>query len=131
MNFLVTGGAGFIGSHVCEALLDAGHAVWAFDDLNPFYDPLLKRSNIGEMLSPGRSFTFVQGDITDRAALDDLFGSTPFDQVIHLAARAGVRPSLETPASTNASTSKAPSMCWKARTSAASEDDHREPSPSA
>jgi UDP-glucuronate 4-epimerase len=42
MNFLVTGGAGFIGSHVCERLLHDGHAVWAFDDLNPFYDPQLK-----------------------------------------------------------------------------------------
>jgi UDP-glucuronate 4-epimerase len=48
VNFLVTGGAGFIGSHVCERLLHSGHAVWAFDDLNAFYDPSLKRRNLGE-----------------------------------------------------------------------------------
>ena len=54
MNFLVTGGAGFIGSHVCERLLHDGHAVWAFDDLNDFYDPKLKRRNIHDiqMLAP-------------------------------------------------------------------------------
>ena len=46
MNFLVTGGAGFIGSHVCERLLHDGHAVWAFDDLNDFYDPKLKHRNL-------------------------------------------------------------------------------------
>jgi UDP-glucuronate 4-epimerase len=98
MNFLVTGGAGFIGSHVCERLLRAGHAVWAFDDLNPFYDPHLKRANLRDIQSLAKPFAFVQGDITDRAALDELFGSVRFDQVIHLAARAGVRPSLLEPA---------------------------------
>ena len=120
MNFLVTGGAGFIGSHVCERLLHDGHAVWAFDDLNPFYDPKLKRRNLHDiqMLAPwnnpakdpatadspadstGRAkpFEFVHGDLCDCAALADLFGSVKFDQVIHLAARAGVRPSLEEPA---------------------------------
>ncbi len=98
MNFLVTGGAGFIGSHVCERLLHAGHAVWAFDDLNPFYDPVLKRRNLGEIQALGRPFQFVAGDLTDRAALDALLGRVRFDQIIHLAARAGVRPSLEEPA---------------------------------
>jgi UDP-glucuronate 4-epimerase len=98
MNFLVTGGAGFIGSHVCERLLQAGHAVWAFDDLNPFYDPALKRANIRDLQSLAKPFEFVQGDITDRAALDELFASVRFDQMIHLAARAGVRPSLLEPA---------------------------------
>ena len=49
MNFLVTGGAGFIGSHVCERLLQAGHAGWVLDDLNPFYDPAIKRGNLREM----------------------------------------------------------------------------------
>jgi len=98
MNFLVTGGAGFIGSHVCERLLHDGHAVWAFDDLNPFYDPQLKRQNLRDIQSLARPFEFVQGDLTDRAALDALFGSVKFDQVIHLAARAGVRPSLAEPA---------------------------------
>lgn len=98
MNFLVTGGAGFIGSHVCERLLHAGHSVWAFDDLNAFYDPQLKRRNIRDIQALAKPFEFIQGDITDRAALDELFASAKFDQVIHLAARAGVRPSLEEPA---------------------------------
>jgi UDP-glucuronate 4-epimerase len=98
MNFLVTGGAGFIGSHVCERLHREGHAVWAFDDLNPFYDPSLKRANLKAISAAGGPFHFVQGDITDRAALAELFGGVRFDQVIHLAARAGVRPSLQEPA---------------------------------
>ena len=98
MNFLVTGGAGFIGSHVCERLLRDGHAVWAFDDLNLFYDPQLKRRNLRDIQSLAKPFEFVHGDLCDRAALDELFGSVKFDQVIHLAARAGVRPSLEEPA---------------------------------
>jgi UDP-glucuronate 4-epimerase len=98
VNFLVTGGAGFIGSHVCERLLLSGHAVWAFDDLNDFYDPQLKRRNLHEIQSLAKPFIFVQGDVTHRAALDELLGCVKFDQVIHLAARAGVRPSLEAPA---------------------------------
>ena len=120
MNFLVTGGAGFIGSHVCERLLHDGHAVWAFDDLNDFYDPQFKRRNLREIqaLAPwnnsgrdaatagslaystgqAKPFEFIHGDITDRAALDEMFSSVQFDQVIHLAARAGVRPSLANPA---------------------------------
>lgn len=98
MNFLVTGGAGFIGSHVCERLLHAGHAVWAFDDLNPFYDPQIKRGNIRDVQSLAKPFAFVQGDLTDQTAVSELFGEVKFDQVIHLAARAGVRPSLQEPA---------------------------------
>ena len=98
MNFLVTGGAGFIGSHVCERILHAGHAVWAFDDLNSFYDPQLKRRNLRELQALAKPFEFVHGDLTDRAAVDDLMGAVKFDQLIHLAARAGVRPSLEEPA---------------------------------
>ena len=98
MNFLVTGGAGFIGSHVCERLLHAGHAVWAFDDLNNFYDPQIKRANLRDIQSLAKPFEFVQGDITNAAALGELFGEVKFDQVIHLAARAGVRPSLAEPA---------------------------------
>ncbi len=119
MNFLVTGGAGFIGSHVCERLLRDGHRVWAFDDLNNFYDPQFKQRNLREIQAPApwnipsqnattdnpaystgraRPCVFVRGDITDRAALDGIFSSVKFDQVIHLAARAGVRPSLAEPA---------------------------------
>jgi UDP-glucuronate 4-epimerase len=98
MNFLVTGGAGFIGSHVCERLLHDGHNVWAFDDMNNFYEPQLKQRNLREIQSLAKPFEFVHGDITDRAGLDEVFSSAKFDQVIHLAARAGVRPSLAQPA---------------------------------
>lgn len=98
MNFLVTGGAGFIGSHVCERLLRDGHNAWAFDDLNDFYDPQFKRRNLRELQSLAKPFEFIHGDITDRAGLNEIFSSVRFDQVIHLAARAGVRPSLEQPA---------------------------------
>jgi UDP-glucuronate 4-epimerase len=98
MKFLVTGGAGFIGSHVCERLLHDGHAVWVLDDLNPFYDPALKRRNLREIEALNKPFHFVPGDLVNAAVVDELFGSVKFDQVIHLAARAGVRPSLEEPA---------------------------------
>ena len=98
MNFLVTGGAGFIGSHVCERLLHAGHAVWAFDDLNNFYDPQIKRGNLRDIQSLAKPFEFIHGDITDAGAVEEVFREVRFDQVIHLAARAGVRPSLEQPA---------------------------------
>ena len=97
MNFLVTGGAGFIGSHVCERLLQSGHAVWALDDLTPFYSPAIKERNLREIEALGKPFTFVRGDLTDVQVLKSLFSNTRFDQIIHLAARAGVRPSLEEP----------------------------------
>ena len=98
MNFLVTGGAGFIGSNLCERLLRSGHAVWAFDELNDFYDPKFKHRNLAEIQNLSLPFQFIKGDITDRAAVDQLFSQIKFDQIIHLAARAGVRPSLADPA---------------------------------
>jgi UDP-glucuronate 4-epimerase len=98
MNFLVTGGAGFIGFHVCERLLQMGHAVWAVDDLNPFYDPALKQANLKALQALGKPFTFVQGDITYGSVFTRLFDKVRFNQIIHLAARAGVRPSLADPA---------------------------------
>lgn len=98
MNFLVTGGAGFVGSHVCERLLDLGHSVCTLDDLNSFYDPAIKQQNIREIQSKGKPFEFVQGDLLDLDLLKELFSRARFDQVIHLAARAGVRPSLQEPA---------------------------------
>ncbi len=98
MNFLVTGGAGFIGSHVCDRLLRDGHSVWAYDDLDDFYDPNLKRAALRDLQALARPFTFVFGDLTDRAGLDELFAGARFDQIIHLAGRAGVRPSLHEPA---------------------------------
>ena len=66
--------------------------------MNPFYDPAIKRRTIHDIQSLAKPFEFIHGDLTDRAALDELFSSVKFDQVIHLAARAGVRPSLEEPA---------------------------------
>lgn len=98
MNFLVTGGAGFIGSHVCERLLHDGHAVWVFDNLDAFYDLRLKQRNLRDLQALAHPFEFVQGDLTDRPALEGLLQRVKFDQIIHLAARAGVRPSLEQPA---------------------------------
>ena len=98
MNILVTGGAGFIGSHVCERLLRDGHTVCAFDDLNDFYAPALKQANLRDLQALALPFTFIHGDLTDAAAVEEAFASAQFDQVIHLAARAGVRPSLQQPA---------------------------------
>ena len=97
MNILVTGGAGFIGSNLTEELLAAGHRVWIFDDLNDFYTPARKERNLKELQAPGKPVTFFRGTLTDQRAIDEIFASAQFDQVIHLAARAGVRPSLEDP----------------------------------
>jgi len=98
VNVLVTGGVGFIGSHVCERLLADGHTVCALDDLNDFYDPAIKQNTLRELQARAEAFAFVHADITHRTELDEVLGSMPFDQIIHLAARAGVRPSLEQPA---------------------------------
>jgi UDP-glucuronate 4-epimerase len=98
VKFLVTGGAGFIGSHLCERLLREGNAVTAFDDLNDFYAPAHKLRNLEEVRALGRDFRFVKGDLTDAQAVDGVISGGRFDQIIHLAARAGVRPSLEQPA---------------------------------
>src|SRR4051794_39030299 len=98
MNVLVTGGAGFIGSHLCERLLNEGHAVWTIDDLNPIYDVAIKQRNLCDIQALAKPFTFFQGDLTDADCLEELFSEVQFDQIIHLAARAGVRPSLQEPA---------------------------------
>jgi UDP-glucuronate 4-epimerase len=97
MNILVTGGAGFIGSHVCERLLHSGHAVWTVDDLTPFYSPAIKQQNVTDIQALGKPFTFLKADLCDAKTLRELFQKVQFDQVIHLAARAGVRPSLDEP----------------------------------
>lgn len=96
MNVLVTGGAGFIGSHLCERLLARGDRVVTLDNFNDYYLPAIKEKNLHATLkSP--SFSLVRGDILDVPLLDRVFGETRFDVVVHLAARAGVRPSIEQP----------------------------------
>jgi UDP-glucuronate 4-epimerase len=96
-NILVTGGAGFIGSHLVGRLLgEGGWRVSVADDFNDFYDPSLKRRNVAPYEGRG-DFRLHEADIRDRAALERVFGETPFDVVVHLAARAGVRPSLSEP----------------------------------
>ena len=96
MNLLVTGGAGFIGSHLCRRRLARGDRVVVVDDFNDFYDPALKRANVAPLLSHP-SFRLVEGDIRDRALVFRTFAEERFDSVVHLAARAGVRPSLAQP----------------------------------
>jgi UDP-glucuronate 4-epimerase len=99
VNFLVTGGAGFIGSHVCERLLNEGHTVHTLDDLNPYYASALKEKNLADLrASGGDRFRFHQGDISGASFVETAMEAAKPDQIIHLAARAGVRPSLENPA---------------------------------
>ena len=96
-NLLITGGAGFIGSHLVDRLLktDVEH-VGVVDDFNDFYAPSIKRDNIREHLNDPR-YNLFEADIRDRAALRQVFENNNFDCVVHLAARAGVRPSLSEP----------------------------------
>jgi UDP-glucuronate 4-epimerase len=93
---LVTGGAGFIGSHVASRLLQSGFEVSIVDDLNDFYSPALKRENLAGIATLG-SVPFFESDICDRDRIFEVFERTRPDVVIHLAARVGVRPSLEQP----------------------------------
>ena len=97
MKTLITGAAGFIGSHVAEALLADGESVVGLDNFDAFYDRSVKEDNLrGPRAANG--FCFVEADIRDADALDEVFrGSGPFDVVLHLAAKAGVRPSIADP----------------------------------
>src|SRR6476660_10579805 len=96
-NILVTGGAGFIGSHLVDRLLATDdNVITVVDDFNDFYSPDIKRSNVAAHLSNDR-YTLVEADIRDRRVLDQLFQKQQFDCIVHLAARAGVRPSLSEP----------------------------------
>lgn len=96
MRILVTGGAGFIGSHLVERLLERGDEVICLDDFNPFYDPKIKWDNLANCLNHPCS-KIVEGDIRDKVLLDRLFRDGEFDGVVHLAARAGVRASIQQP----------------------------------
>lgn len=96
MRILVTGGAGFIGSHLVEALLDAGSGVTILDNFDSFYDPAIKRRNVSGFLGR-RDVTLVEGDLRDARAVESAFAARRPDVVVHLAARAGVRPSIEEP----------------------------------
>ena len=96
---LITGGAGFIGSHLCQRLLGEGYEVVCLDNFDAFYDPAIKRENLEEIqvIAGDGAFRLVEGDIRDAGHLEDLFKQSSFDLVIHLAARAGVRPSIQQP----------------------------------
>jgi len=96
MNFLVTGAAGFIGFHVSQRLLAAGHTVTGIDNLNDYYDVSLKQARLDQIISHP-AFTFIKMDLADRQAISSLFAQSAFDRVIHLAAQAGVRYSIENP----------------------------------
>ena len=96
MKVLVTGAAGFIGYHVAEKLLARGDEVIALDNLNPYYDPTLKHARL-ERLRSQKKFRFEKIDLADRGAMEGLFAGSAIERVVHLAAQAGVRYSVENP----------------------------------
>ncbi|WP_337012774.1 NAD-dependent epimerase [Pantoea sp. AS142] len=96
MNFLVTGAAGFIGFHVSQRLLAAGHQVVGIDNLNDYYDVNLKHARLS-LINGDPDFTFIEMDLADRDAIASLFDQQRFQRVIHLGAQAGVRYSIENP----------------------------------
>ena len=96
MKILLTGAAGFIGAATAQRLIDRGDAVVGIDNLNDYYDVTLKRSRL-KPLTESKNFRFAQLDVADRVAMAALFASEKFDRVVHLAAQAGVRYSLENP----------------------------------
>jgi len=101
MKILVTGNAGFIGFHVALRLLRRGDAVVGFDCVNDYYDPALKEARLGLLdevaRDNGSTYTMLRADLAEREAVEACFGAHDFDRVIHLAAQAGVRHSLENP----------------------------------
>jgi len=99
MKILLTGAAGFIGSHFAETLLEEGHQVISIDNLNPFYDPTIKEQNLREIKKRFSSdqFTDLRGDIRDTDFINDVFKTHHPEEVVHLAAMAGVRPSIADP----------------------------------
>ena len=101
MRILVTGAAGFIGFHVAGALMRRGDEVTGFDNVNDYYDVALKEARLAELAriaaATGAGWRFRRADLADGAAVAAAFAEAPFDRVIHLAAQAGVRYSLENP----------------------------------
>lgn len=100
-NILVTGGAGFVGSHLCKRLIANGYKVTVIDNFDDFYSPQAKRNNIGELFAAAggnpSAFRIHEGDIRDASFLNRVFDRTRFDCIIHLAARAGIAASVENP----------------------------------
>jgi len=96
MQILVTGGAGFIGSQLTERLLQRGDSVTVLDNFDPYYDPAIKRANLAQAVQY-EAFSLVQADIRDAERVEELFRRQSFDAVVHLAALAGVRLSIEHP----------------------------------
>lgn len=98
MTTLVTGAAGFIGSHVADALLARGDRVIGIDSLNGYYDPALKQARLARLTARhGEAFRFAAVDFSDRAALDAVVAAADFDRIVHLGAQAGVRHSITHP----------------------------------
>ncbi len=95
-RILITGAAGFIGSHLADRLLDRGDSVVGFDCFNTYYDPKVKRANIAQALANER-YTLIEADICDETGVREAFEEHGPEVVVHLAARAGVRPSLQDP----------------------------------
>jgi len=96
MKVLITGGAGFIGSHTTAALLNRGDQVVCLDNFNDFYSPQRKRKNVAEFLG-NPNYRLYEGDIRDQKRLEEVFAREKPDKVIHIAAMAGVRPSIQRP----------------------------------
>ncbi|MFN2400335.1 MAG: GDP-mannose 4,6-dehydratase [Gemmatimonadaceae bacterium] len=96
-SVLITGAAGFIGSHVVDTMLDRGCSVAGLDNFDSFYDPAIKRANLARALESPR-FSLIEADVRDAAAMRRAMKETEPDVVVHLAARAGVRPSIAFPA---------------------------------
>ena len=98
MKYLVTGVAGFIGFHVAKVLLERGDTVVGLDNLNDYYDVQLKRDRLTQITDiQGAQFNFIEADLADRSAIEQLFRDGQFDKVINLAAQAGVRYSIQNP----------------------------------
>ena len=102
MTVLVTGAAGFIGFHLSSRLLERGTAVLGFDNMNPYYDPALKRARLKQLQATaertGKSFQLIEADLDNRAAVEEVFAAHKPEKVVNLAAQAGVRYSIENPA---------------------------------